>query len=81
MGGLPGTAALMLFNQVEVFPPHQELQYIEYFSGKGNVFTEMKSLYTSTAVDIEYLSELGGTKTNAFDINSASGLGFLSLID
>ena len=57
----------------------QDLSFIEFFAGQANVFAEVKKLYGSTALDIEYLSAIGGPRSNAFDILTASGLALLSV--
>lgn len=48
----------------------QDLRYLEFFAGKGEVFTAVKAEHTAVAVDLEYLSGVG----HAMDINSDSGL-------
>ncbi|CAK9074833.1 unnamed protein product, partial [Durusdinium trenchii] len=47
-----------------------DLRYLEFFAGKGEVFTAVKAEHTAVAVDLEYLSGVG----HAMDINSDSGL-------
>ena len=50
---------------------------MEFFAGEANVFAEVKKLYRSTAVDIEYMEKVGGPHNNAFDILSQAGLALL----
>ena len=57
----------------------QELQYIEFFAGEANVFKAVRAAsVTSAAVDLSYLPPTRQSgKTNAFDVLSTSGFGFL----
>ena len=51
----------------------QEIQYLEFFAGKGEIFSAIRAGQTpGLAVDIEYMAGTG----HAFDINSDSGLPF-----
>ena len=55
----------------------QAVSYLELFSGEANVFAAVKTKFTGTAVDIEYLQRVPpvrGARGNAFDLNSQSGL-------
>lgn len=55
-------------------PAAQELRYVEFFAGKGEVFSAVRAGGTpAMAVDIEYMTG----RDHAFDINSVSGLPFL----
>ena len=58
----------------------QEFQFIEFFSGKANVYRHINAGgYPSYCVDITYLQNLE-TETNPFDILSTSGLSLLVYI-
>ena len=48
--------------------------YVEFFSGEANVFAQVKGAFPGVAVDYEYLKPIHGHHSNAFDINSPSGL-------
>ncbi|CAE7246780.1 unnamed protein product, partial [Symbiodinium sp. CCMP2456] len=52
----------------------QELSYIEFFAGKGNVFNAVKEVYPAAAVDLEYLRDPRFKRNNPMDLNSDSGL-------
>lgn len=56
----------------------QEFQYIELFSGVGNVFAETRSAkYAGVACDIVYGEAFGfDPKSNGFDFMGAAGFAF-----
>ena len=54
----------------------QDLTYLEFFAGEGEVFRCIRGdHHPSCAVDLEYMEGRG----HAMDVNSPSGLAFLSL--
>ena len=55
----------------------QELRYIEYFAGEGNVFAAVRKLYPAVAVDLSYLQDPAYARNNPMDINSPSGFACL----
>lgn len=50
---------------------------MEFFAGEANCFAAVKRLYGGTAVDIEYLRNIEGPNSNAFDILTKAGLALL----
>ena len=50
----------------------EELHYLEFFAGRGEVFTAVRADHAAAAVDLEYMDGKG----HAMDINSQSGLPF-----
>ena len=57
----------------------QELEYIEYFAGHGNLTKQMRAAkYRSARLDIKDHTPKN-TKSNYMDLNTASGYAFLWL--
>ena len=60
------------------FSDLQEIQYVEYFAGFGNLNSEMKAArYRSARLDLKDHTPRHKKKSNYMDLNSASGYAFL----
>ena len=53
----------------------QDLAYIEFFAGVGNVYNAVRQKYTAVAMDITYMKD--PPRNNPMDINSAAGFALL----